>query len=257
MFHDANVMQFQAPSEQNLREIKNQICVGIVPSHLLVAHYLLELLKSNSSLLPVILFEGVKSTKIFPAGLPVVILIDLWRLPVPAFEYLDAFSEAIPGCAFLALDRARTESDVAQFLLAGFTGFIRHDEAHLLAPAVEAVARGRLWISPEVARLYFQRTSSRTAIRRAGAETLTMRESQILDLLRRRYSNKEVADFLGISESTVKFHVSNVLMKLNVSNRRELTEKECFFEAESNALAEKIKNGEMGMNPPLDVRRSG
>ena len=250
-------MQFQVPAEQNLREMENQICAGIVPSHLLVAHYLLELLKANGNLRPAILFDGVKSAKIFPAGLPVVILIDLWRLPLPAFEYLDAFSEAIPGCTFLALDRARSESDVAQCLLAGFAGFVRHDEAHLLGSAVEAVARGRLWISPEVARLYFQLTSSRTAIRRTGVETLTMREGQILDLLRRRYSNREVADFLGISESTVKFHVSNVLMKLNVSNRRELTEIECFFETTPDVLTEKIKNGDMGVNSPLDARRSG
>ena len=68
---------------------------------------------------------------------------------------------------------------------------------------------------------------------------------------------REVADFLGISESTVKFHVSNVLMKLNVSNRRELTEIECFFETTPDVLTEKIKNGDMGVNSPLDARRSG
>ncbi len=254
--HDANVMHFQAPSEQNLRVIKNEIGVGIVASHLLVAHHLLELLRSNASLLPVILSEGVKSAKLFPKGLPVVILIDLWRLPLPAFEYLDAFSQAIPGCAFLALDRARTDIDVAQCLLTGFAGFVSHSEANLLVSAVEAVAVGRLWISPEVARLYFQLTSSRTAIRGAGVGTLTTRERQILDLLRRRYSNKEVADCLGISESTVKFHVSNVLMKLNVSNRRELTEKERLFEAGPDALTEQIKNEEMAANSPL-ARRSG
>ena len=46
---------------------------------------------------------------------------------------------------------------------------------------------------------------------------------QTADLLRKRYSNREIASFLGISESTVKFHVSNVMSKQNVHCRRELT----------------------------------
>src|SRR5690348_8363817 len=204
--------QLQAPAPDRV-ETTTPICVGIIPSHSLAAHYLVELIKSNLNMLPAILSDGVNSTKVFPPRAPVVILIDLWGLPLPTCEYLDAFGKAIPGCAFLAMDRARKGTDVAQLLRAGFSGFISHEEAlYLLGPAIEAVAQRCIWTSPEVIRIYMNLTSPRTATRR-GAEMLTVRENQILDLLRRRYSNKEMANLLGISESTVKFHVSNVLMK--------------------------------------------
>lgn len=256
MLNDAKVTQLEIPAVRKLLET-DQICVGIVPSHLLVAHYLLELLKPNPNLMPIILFDGVRSTKLFPAGAPVIFVIDLWGLPLPTFQYLDMFSRATPECAFLALDRTRQENDVAQFLRTGFAGFVSHDEIHLLGSAIEAVADGRLWISAEATRLYFKMTSTRTTIRRTDVGVLTMRENQILDLLRRRYSNREVADFLGISESTVKFHVSNVLMKLNVSNRRELTDKDCFLGVGSDGLAEEVKTGQMRANLPTAARRSG
>ena len=72
-------------------------------------------------------------------------------------------------------------------------------------------------------------TSKRPAVRESGLGTLTSRENQVLDLLRRRYSNKEMATLLKISESTVKFHVSNVLTKLNVNDRRDLTDKHSLY----------------------------
>jgi DNA-binding CsgD family transcriptional regulator len=74
-------------------------------------------------------------------------------------------------------------------------------------------------------RIYVDLTSARNSIRATGIATLTVRENQILDLLRRRYSNKEIANHFGISESTVKFHVSNVLTKLNVNDRRDVKDK--------------------------------
>jgi two-component system, NarL family, response regulator LiaR len=242
MFQKTPPTRLQTPSERNPREASKQICVGIVSAHLLAARYLLEVLKANPNMLPVIMFEGVNSAKVFPARSPIVILIDLWGLPLPTSEYLDTFAGALPGCAFLAVDRDRKETDVAHFLRTGFAGFITHAEvSHLLGPAIHAVAKDRIWISHEVIRIYLQLTSQRTTMRRAGSDTLTVRENQVLDLLRRRCSNKEVADLLGISESTVKFHVSNVLMKLNVNNRWELTEPESFFGARSQIFGKPAK----------------
>lgn len=213
-------------------EATTRIYVGIVSSHLLAAHHLFELIKADPGMLPHTLAGGTKSTNCFPADARVVILIDLWGLPAPASEYLDAFVTELPRCAFLALDRARNEIDVAQLLRTGFAGFISHDEAlHLLGPAINAVADGGVWAAPGAMRLYMNLTSPRAKVRGLRVRTLTVRENQILDLLRRRYSNRELANCLQISESTVKFHVSNVLMKLNVKNRRDLTDKELPFGA--------------------------
>jgi DNA-binding NarL/FixJ family response regulator len=173
-------------------------------------------------MVPVVLTDHVKIAHPFPASQRVVVLIDLWGLPLPLTEYLDALSAAIPGCAFLALDSAKPEIDVARLLHSGIAGFITHAESSkLLGDAIQAVAEGRIWASREIIRIYVELTSQRFTVS-SGEEMLTARENQVLELLRKRYSNREMAQLLRISESTVKFHVSNVLTKLKAHHRRDL-----------------------------------
>lgn len=111
--------------------------------------------------------------------------------------------------------------------------------------AVRAVIDGGLWIRRDVLNEYVRRTSgqSRSKSREFDAlEHLTAREEQIMGLLLRGDSNKEIGNALGISERTVKYHVSNILQKSQVSSRRELL----------NTLGkdEELKN--LGPLPTLD-----
>lgn len=213
-----------SPSQMIQARVEAPIYVGLVVFHSLAAHQLVDLLKANN-MSPLLLADGVKNIQAFPVDGRVVILMDLWGQPVPVTEYLREFSAAIPNCKFLALDSAKPGIDVARLLRAGFAGFITHEETmHLLAPAIRAIAEGRVWTSPEITRRSHEAASQRTT----ALGMLTARETQILDLIRRRYSNKEMGVLLQISESTVKFHVSNVLMKLRANHRRELTNSEIF-----------------------------
>lgn len=208
-------------SDQGGTSTPTLIHVGLLVFHSLAAHHLAELVRFNK-MVPVALTDHVKIAHPFPASARVVVLIDLWGLPLPLTEYLDGLSAAIPGCAFLALDSAKPEVDVARLLHSGISGFITHAESsHLLGPAIQAVAEGRIWASREIMRIYVELTSQRFTVS-SGVEMLTARENQVLELLRKRYSNREVAQLLRISESTVKFHVSNVLMKLKAHHRRDL-----------------------------------
>jgi DNA-binding NarL/FixJ family response regulator len=218
-----------ASLQPNPVDVRSEIHVGLVMSHVLAAHHLIELIKAHH-MFPVILNDGAKSANVFPVWARVVIVIDLWGLPFPVARYLDSFARTVPGVAFLGLDQGGADVEVAHLLRTGFAGFISHDQAlHQLGPAINAVAEGQVWASPEVIRIYMNLTSQRAAIRGTGIETLTIRENQVLDLLRRRYSNKEMANLLGISESTVKFHVSNVLTKLSVTDRRDVKGRAPFF----------------------------
>jgi len=217
----------RVPAQLNQCGAVKRIYVGIVSCHSLAAHHLSEIIARNPNMSSFILMDGAMSACVLPQDGRCVILIDLWNLPLPFSEYLDAFTAAIPGCVFLALDRARNGVDVARLLQAGFAGFITHEEAlSHLGTAVNAVEEGHVWTSPEVINIYMKLTSQRAAALRGGVEVLTIRESQVLDLLRKRYSNREMASLLHISESTVKFHVSNVLMKLNVTKRRHLVDRQ-------------------------------
>jgi DNA-binding NarL/FixJ family response regulator len=204
-----------------------QLHVGLIVSHSLVAHYLCDhLLGLDMNFNPVILQDADVATSILTAHTHsvIVILFDLHDLPLPVSSYLDEFSMLFQSSAFLALDRPREASEIADLLLLGFGGFLSYDQVpDLLGPAIASVAKGETWATPDVMRKYMMMTSRRSPITDSGTEVLTKREHQIRDLLTKRYSNKEIAMLLGICESTVKFHVSNVLGKLNFTGRRDLT----------------------------------
>jgi DNA-binding NarL/FixJ family response regulator len=94
--------------------------------------------------------------------------------------------------------------------------------------AVNAVLEGKFWISHDVLGEYARRTSANHRHRSGNVAPdsyLTAREEQIMGLLLKGDSNKEIANALGISERTVKYHVSNILQKSQASSRRDLLDR--------------------------------
>jgi len=89
-----------------------------------------------------------------------------------------------------------------------------------LVNAVDSVAQGGLWLSRSALAEYVNRKNARTIY--SGSDHFTTREEQIFFFLSRGFSNKEIGKTLRISERTVKFHVSNVLQKLNLESRWDL-----------------------------------
>ncbi len=90
-----------------------------------------------------------------------------------------------------------------------------HDE---LTHAVDAVLKGHLWFRRGTLDEYVKRTTPRPGL------IFSIREEQIIVFLAKGFSNKQIGNALGISERTVKFHVSNILRKSKVKNRRSLLE---------------------------------
>jgi DNA-binding NarL/FixJ family response regulator len=201
-----------------------ELHVGVAVSHPLVANYLHHLLTLQLNLNPVLLPDPVIAPSLLPVDGDLVILIDLHDLPLPVSTCLEAFRLTRNVSAFVALDHPRASSDIAHLLFLGFSGFLAYDQIpERLGEVIGSVKKGEIWATADVLRKYVTLTSHRTTITESGSEVLTKREDQILDLLRKRYSNKEIATFLGICESTVKFHVSNVLAKLNATRRSDLS----------------------------------
>ena len=119
--------------------------------------------------------------------------------------------ERAPDVRVIALTASLDEPRMMGVLRAGAAGYIRKDaEPETLLAAVRAVARGKTYIDPSVAR---------QALGAAPREELTARETEVLRRLAQGLSNKEIAEALSISEETVKTHVSNVLAKLDAENR--------------------------------------
>jgi|SRR5579864_431281 len=90
-----------------------------------------------------------------------------------------------------------------------------------LPRAIEAVLEGRLWVNQQVLTEYLRKTGSLFR-QSSSVDRLTVREEQIFWLMTRGISNKKIGSSLGISERTVKFHISNILRKEHVSSRRAL-----------------------------------
>jgi DNA-binding CsgD family transcriptional regulator len=111
------------------------------------------------------------------------------------------------------------------WLLEGIHGFLRYDEVERdLNNAVLAVVNGRLWIKPERLEqvcIYMQRTWK---MNKQTAFSFTQRQKQVIDMVQRKLSNKQIANQLGISENTVKFHLAKVFSKLGTHDRNSVTE---------------------------------
>ena len=113
------------------------------------------------------------------------------------------------------------ENGCLQWILRGMWGLVPYDRFELeLATAVRQVAAGQLWIPPPVLVRLMQADQTRWTVH--GDVTLTDRELEVLQLLERRLANKEIASLLRIAERTAKFHVGNILRKLNVKSRQEI-----------------------------------
>jgi DNA-binding CsgD family transcriptional regulator len=91
-----------------------------------------------------------------------------------------------------------------------------------LCAATHAVLEGKVWYQPDVLARYVRRRLHPTATTQALHPPLTIREEQVVSFVIKKFRNKEIAAALNISERTVKYHISHILEKLNISSRSEL-----------------------------------
>jgi len=129
-----------------------------------------------------------------------------------------------PGSKFLALlpPDGSGEIEMTHLFLWGIDGLLNLDRKWKteLPKAVLALLRGGVWVPPEVLLAFVKQMKMLLDKQLLAGQSLTARESQVLQFLFRRLTNKEIAHELDISERTAKFHVSNVLGKLGLETRR-------------------------------------
>ena len=124
---------------------------------------------------------------------------------------------------FLALSVSDAAEDVIGVIRAGARGYVTKTiSGPDLADAVRRVAGGDAVFSPRLAGFVLDAFATPSAPA-ADVDLLTAREREVLRLIARGYTYREVAQELVISVKTVETHVSSVLRKLQLSNRRELT----------------------------------
>jgi len=152
--------------------------------------------------------------------LPDVVLLDLEMPDMNGVEALQQMRAERPDVRVLVFTAFDTDELIVKAVQAGAQGYLlKGTPRSEIFQAVRVVGGGGSLLQPVVASKLMQHISK--ANEPLAAEPLTDREVQVLGLLARGKSNKEIAAALSISQRTVKFHVSSILGKLGAGNRTE------------------------------------
>jgi len=156
---------------------------------------------------------GEEAVALFQKHKPDVTLMDL-RLPgMSGVDAIRAIRKTDSRARFVVLTTYEGDADIHQALEAGAQGYlIKGMPYQTLVDALHRVHRGERFLPPPVARALASRMPD---------SDLSAREREVLSLLASGKSNKDIASLLGITEATVKCHVSAILLRLNVSDRTE------------------------------------
>jgi DNA-binding NarL/FixJ family response regulator len=157
--------------------------------------------------------DGNQACALFKRWKPDLTLLDV-RMPVKnGIETAIEIRRQNNDARILMLTALDGDEDIHKAMEAGAAGYVFKDSTdEKLLPAIRAVASGQRWIPEEVAK--------RLEARRLFEE-LTPRELLILNEVVKGLANKQIADVLNISENTVKWHLKNILGKLQVADRAE------------------------------------
>ena len=156
--------------------------------------------------------DGVKKAKELK---PDVVLMDLLMPVMDGITAIGILRRELPETEVIALTSVLEDSSVIGAVRAGAIGYLLKDtESDELCRAIKAAAAGQVQLSPKAAARLMREVRAPES-----PETLTERETEVLRLLARGRSNKEIAHDLTIGEKTVKTHVSNILSKLGVPSR--------------------------------------
>lgn len=154
---------------------------------------------------------------------PDVVLMDL-RMPIlDGAAATQRIRAELPGTAVLVLTTYADDSSIAGALSAGASGYLTKSAGReQILAALTATVAGQQTFAPEVAAVMIRGLGQRSALQTLAREAgLTERESDVLERMGQGASNREIAEAMFVSLSTVKTHTNNLFAKLGVSSRAE------------------------------------
>jgi DNA-binding NarL/FixJ family response regulator len=158
--------------------------------------------------------EGAEALRVLRATRPDVVLMDLQMPGVDGVAATRAIREEMPGTDVLVLTSFSDNERIIGALDAGALGYLLKDaDPDDVLAGIRAVHRGESPIHPKAARALLGRRSE------PARPALTARESEVLGLLREGMSNREIARALGITERTVKAHLTSAFARIGVQDR--------------------------------------
>ncbi|MEX0815856.1 MAG: response regulator transcription factor [Gaiellales bacterium] len=212
-----------AAGERHARKELGDIRVVIVDDHDLFRTGLQNLLEEQGVQVIGEAANGRDALRLVSELAPDVVIMDLNMPGISGVDTTRQLAAVAPLARVVVLTISADDDDVMNAVLAGACGYLLKDSSiHDLVAGIIAAAAGESLISPQIAAKVLQRLRSQTSHADA-AETiraeLSDREIEVLKLIANGKDNAQIASELFISPKTVKNHISNILMKLQIDNR--------------------------------------
>lgn len=157
--------------------------------------------------------SGAEAVERFKASTPAVTLLDIRMEGLGGIETLVALRGLKPDAKIIMLTTSDTEEDIYRAIKAGASGYLIKDAPpEKIIEGIRAVMAGKSCFPPNVMSAFAVRESQRD---------LSPKQLEILRLMAKGLSNREIAELSGNSEETIKWHLKNLYVRLNVSGRAE------------------------------------
>jgi len=153
---------------------------------------------------------------------PDIILMDLRMPELDGVEAMIRIKQDNPEVKFIVFTTYSDDDYLFAAIKAGAKGYLLKDAPREeLFKAIRAVSHGESLIQPVFTTKVLDKLASELSRKSTGADVLSDREIEVLDLMAKGVSNKDIADQLSITQSTVKTHVTSIFQKMNVTTRTE------------------------------------
>jgi DNA-binding NarL/FixJ family response regulator len=211
------------PLHENERPTLDEIRVLLVDDHDLFRTGLRTLLEEQRVQIVGEAAAGAEAVRLVRELAPDVVVMDLNMPGITGVEATRQITAIAPLTRVLVLTISDQDADVMDAILAGACGYLLKDASiQELMRGIEAAGSGESIVSPTIAAKVLQRvraSSSQPEIEKAIRAELSDREIEVLKLIANGKDNAMIAAELHISPKTVKNHISNILMKLQIDNR--------------------------------------
>jgi DNA-binding NarL/FixJ family response regulator len=199
-----------------------QLRVVLVDDHPVYREGLARLLSQSGVEVVAQAGNGPDALSIVEEAAPDVVVMDLNMPGMSGVEVTRKLVERNPASRVLVVSVSAQEEDVTEAILAGASGYVLKDgPVEEVVAGIQAAANGESLISPRIATMLLRRMrlDGPSEIEAPATTPLSDRELQVLRLVAEGKGNQEIGEALYIGQSTVRNHISSILMKLQVDNR--------------------------------------
>lgn len=166
---------------------------------------------------------GLEAIEKVHALAPDVLVLDISMPDLDGIEVIRKLRKEASKCAILVLTVHEDEALLREAIKLGAAGYIiKHAAESELITAIRSVFNGDIYVHPKMIRSLLQPEQKPTQRDQAEGEPLTAREEDVLKMIVQGYTNKQVAEELGISIRTVEGHRANLVEKLGIRSRVDL-----------------------------------